>query len=115
MSEKKEIRICDRHEKQVPLIWTFAFPGSEFWCPYCGGNWGMLGAGEMVPATMELKREAVKWKNKSKEYLSAKCKTVCDKLKWKGEWITYDELPEKEKERIEKVVSEWKYEGDTNE
>jgi len=56
MSEKKEIRICDRHEKQVPLIWTFAFPGSEYWCPYCGGNFGMLGAGEMVESTMSLKR-----------------------------------------------------------
>ena len=112
MSEKKEIRICDRHEKQVPLIWTFAFPGSEYWCPYCGGNFGRWGAGEMVESTMSLKREAVKWKQDSGDYLSAIGTNVCDSLMWEGNRITPDKLPQEEKDRRQMVIDEWVYEFD---
>jgi hypothetical protein len=45
---KDKIRCCNRHEKNVKLISTFAFIGAEYWCPYCGANYGYLGAGRMV-------------------------------------------------------------------
>ena len=47
------IRVCD-HCK-TPLIWTFAFDYSERYCLNCGSKGGMLGTGEDVPATRELK------------------------------------------------------------
>ena len=40
------MKICDRHDEyEVPLIWTFAFSGCEYWCPYCGNKGGMMGTG----------------------------------------------------------------------
>jgi len=112
--ERKEIRICDRHDEQVPLIWTFAFMGSEYWCPYCGGNFGMLGAGEMVPVTMDLKRSAVIWQKRSKEYLSALSSRACSSLLWEGKRISPDDLPVEEKKRITKVIEDWIYQSDVD-
>jgi len=60
----KEIRICREHENEIPLIWTFAFDGAEYWCPYCGQNYGMLGAGIKVEETEELKKAVKYWKKK---------------------------------------------------
>ena len=52
----KFIKICGNHEDYpVPLIWTFAFNGSEYWCPYCGFNGGMFGTGKNVESTKGLK------------------------------------------------------------
>lgn len=53
--EPEAILCCPRHlEYRVPLIFTFAFPGAEYWCPFCGYKSGIFGAGEQVPATSEL-------------------------------------------------------------
>ena len=113
--DKKEIRICSRHHNQIPLIWTFAFNGSEYWCPYCGANYGMLGAGEMVESTMDLKRAAVKWRQSTTEYLDAKSTNNCSELEWEGKMISPHDLPDEEKERVQKVINEWKYEADKSE
>ena len=65
----KEIKICENHpEFEVPLIWTFAFNGAEYWCPYCGQNSGMLGAGEDVEETPELKERLKNIKNILKSF-----------------------------------------------
>lgn len=71
MQHDDEIKICDNHEKQVPLLWTFKFDGYEYWCPYCGYKCGMLGAGKTVkiPGT-DLLEQKKYWEEKSKEYLS---------------------------------------------
>lgn len=66
----KEIIICDCHEEQVPLIWTFKFIGCEYWCPACGYMKGMFGAGKDVPETPELLQSLAEWKEKAKPYLS---------------------------------------------
>lgn len=106
------MKICNRHEKQVPLLWTFAFPGSEYWCPYCGGNWGMLGAGENVEVTFALKRAKVEWTHKSKEFLHARGVSGCSSLEWEGKRISPEDLPDEEKERLQKIIDEWEYEAD---
>lgn len=106
------MKICDRHENQVPLLFTMAFPGSEYWCPYCGGNWGMLGAGQNVPVTMQLKREKVKWRFKTREYLSAVGTQNCSSLKFEGKTISPHELPKSEKDRLQNIIDEWEYESD---
>lgn len=64
-----EIRICGNHEKEVPLIWTFKFAGAEYWCPACGHNCGMFGAGVKVPVTDDLKESADEWKKKATPFL----------------------------------------------
>ena len=64
MKAEKEIKICSNHTEQIPLIWTFAFPGAEYWCPYCGFTGGMFGSGENVPETPALLQKAKEWKKK---------------------------------------------------
>ena len=60
--KNETIKICDRHDYQMPLIWTFAFNSTEYWCPYCGRKEGMLGAGEDVPFTWKLWNRYIKYK-----------------------------------------------------
>jgi len=67
-SSNDEMKVC--HNDGTPLIFTFKFPGAEYWCPCCGYRSGMLGAGKNVPVTFALKREKVKWRNKAKPYLT---------------------------------------------
>ena len=49
--EKNLIRVCDNCGK--PIIWTFAFPGAEWYCPSCGAQSDMF-YGEDVKATPKL-------------------------------------------------------------
>lgn len=48
----KEITICPHCGE--PMIWTFAFSGSEYYCLMCGYNCGMFG-GKRQKETKELK------------------------------------------------------------
>ena len=52
---KDEIILC--RECQIPLIWTFFFAYAEYYCLNCGDHEGMMGAGDRVKATPELKRQ----------------------------------------------------------
>ena len=107
----EEIKVCSRCS-EIPMIWTFAFNGSEWWCPKCGKNEGMMGAGENIPITQELFNlgEALSKELKSTDgYLHAKGIQVCVATIWKGEKIDPADLPDKEKERLEKIVNEWEY------
>ena len=112
MSEgKKEIKICARHQDyQVPLIWTFSFPGAEYWCPYCGFRGGMFGSGMDFDETSELIKRKETYEKSSKEYLHAQGVTCCSKTKWKGKYIKPGDLPQEEKDRLEKIRDEHKYE-----
>lgn len=50
----KEIMVCNQHE--TPLIWTFTFPYSEYFCMYGNHSGGMLGTGHKVELTPKLKK-----------------------------------------------------------
>lgn len=106
---KKTIKCCNRHEENVQLIWTFAFPGAEYWCPYCGANYGMMGAGEERELTFAECREMIKYRYIGREYLSAMSSLNCDSLMWEGKRIKHSELPESEKQRLLKIIDEWVY------
>ncbi len=107
----KEIRICSRHDDyKVPLIWTFAFNYAEFWCPYCGANYGMLGAGRVTENSEELEARHGKYKEISKAFLNAKGTQICAYTTWNGEKIDPNDLPQEEKDRLKEIISEWKYE-----
>lgn len=106
-----EIRVCPNHQKKekVPLIFTMAFIGQEYWCPACGYTSGMLGAGDIIKITPELEKSAEEWKEKGKDYLSVISAKNCESLLHEGKRMTYHELPEKEKNRLQKIKDNWKY------
>ncbi len=107
----EEIRICRDHDYEVPLIWTFAFNGAEYWCPYCGVNLGMMGAGIRVKATEELLTRLEKYEKASEEYLRAKSISVCVGMECEGKQIHPDDLPQEEKDRVEAILKAgWEYE-----
>jgi hypothetical protein len=91
------IKICSYHQEKehTPLIYTFAFIGSEYWCPACGANYGMLGAGDNVPFTWWLHNRRIKYKALARKFLRARCLMVCAYFRYKGKEITFEELPEK--------------------
>ena len=105
----EEIRICEEHDEEVPLIWTFAFAGAEYWCPFCGYTGGMFGSGMIVKETPEIVRRGKYYRQLSKEFLDAKSTIACSSLVWKGKEISPDDLPQEEKDRVDKVASSWKY------
>ena len=51
----KQITVCTRCK--IPLIWTFLWPSSEYYCINCAGHWGMMSAGNRVDLTPELKAQ----------------------------------------------------------
>ena len=70
-TRESEIRVCSQHEKSVPLLWTFKFDGSEYWCPYCGWNGGMMGAGTHIPSTPELEEYKAELLKEAETFLSS--------------------------------------------
>lgn len=106
----KAIIICENHpEYQVPLIDTLAFIGAENWCPYCGVASGMLGAGEPVPCTPELDARYKAFLKLSKDFLDAAGVRVCSRTIWKGKYTEPQDLPQEEKDRLNKIYDDWKY------
>ena len=96
-----EIRVCKHHQKeeQVPLIWTYFFTGSEYWCPACGDHHGML-AGDIVKITPEIEANQEAWNEKGKTYLRALSAIHNDNV---------DNLPKKEQKNAHELVKNWKY------
>lgn len=109
-----EILICPaNHEEQIPLIWTFAFNGAEYWCPYCGQSFGMF-YGKYVVTNPELEEKKKKYTEQSKEFLDAQSTFVCQSLEFEGKQISPHDLPEAEKVRLRKIINDWKYEYRNN-
>ena len=103
------MKICSNHQDyQVPLIYTYAWNGYEYWCPYCGEHEGMLGAGMEVEETGELNKRLELYKEVTKEYLNARSTLICAETKWKGKRIKPSELPKEEIERLQKLCKTWK-------
>ena len=104
------MKICSSHrEYEVPLIWTFSWAYNEYWCPYCDKHEGMMGAGEEVPETEELKNRLELFKKATADYRNSRGTLICEKTKWKGEYIHPTNLPKEETERLKKIVDAgWK-------
>jgi hypothetical protein len=115
MKEKKVIKICESHpDTPTPLIYTYAFMGAEYWCPFCGYNGGFFGAGTDVPETPELKKALEKWKAHTKPYLRALSLRVCHSFLYKGKRITYKEYPENLKQKDTETIKAFSYGQDIN-
>ena len=107
-----EIRICgNEHCVDIPLIWTFAFPGAECWCPVCGYTSGCLGAGKIVPVTPILEARLVEYEDLTREYLDARKTLVCSELMYEGKRTKPQDLPKHEIERLTTIIREWDEKG----
>lgn len=106
-----EIRICSYHQdkERTPLIWTFAFNGAEYWCPACGANYGMLGAGESVKSTKKLVDRLKKYKQESRQFLRGNSLIICAKTKYRGVWMTFSEMPKKAQTFWRNKAKSWVY------
>ena len=102
--------ICSDHQDyQVPLIYTYAWNGAEYWCPYCNCHLGMLEAREDVEETEELKKRLKLFKKATEEFRGARGTLICAETGWKGEWVKPKDLPKEEIERLQKIVKiAWK-------
>ena len=110
MSE--EIKVCERHpERLTPLIWTFAFPGAEYWCPHCGYTGGMFGAGRWTPSTLELEGRLMGDEAASQDYLKACGVRACVQVHFGGKWIAPQDLPEDVRAKHKAVIAAWRDAG----
>ena len=64
----------------------------------------MMGAGEDVGETKELKKRFQLYKKATQEFRGARGTLICSETKWKGEWIKPSDLPKEEIERLQKIV-----------
>ena len=68
--DEDEVTVCDTHDTDVQLIWTFSFPYKEFWCPACGATYGMMGAGRDAIWNWRIHNQYIKdLKNLPKEFI----------------------------------------------
>jgi len=68
------MRVCPNHrdEYETPLLWTFAFHGKEWWCPYCGWTTGTFfsdHSDKVAQPTEEQERRHRLYKVASEDYL----------------------------------------------
>ena len=108
-SSPSQIKVCGRHDKVIPLLFTFAFNRYEYWCPYCGANYGFGGSKKTVDETPELMEDREEWENRAEDFLHAKCVQVCISLEWEGKEIRPHDLPRKEKDRLAEIIEDWQY------
>lgn len=101
-TDQEQIRVCSNHaERLTPLIWTFAFPFCEWWCPHCGDIGAMFGTGRLVDSDAELVKRADEDKARSKEFLRAvTCKS--------DQGV---ELSDEQRARNAAAIAAWRYEG----
>lgn len=109
--EKEKIKICYCHsDYEVPLIWTFAFPGAEYWCPYCGHAAGMMGAGTDVNFTEKLAGRKAIYEKYSAAFRNAKGTLTCSSTELNGGRIKPEDMPENVIKEIREFAKKaWNY------
>jgi hypothetical protein len=107
--DENEITVCGCHDTDVQLIWTFAFPYHEFWCPACGAHYGMVGAGRNAKWNWRIHNQYVKDLEQSRRFLTANGILCCAMFKYKGTYIKPLEMPEKLRKYYERESKKWKY------
>ena len=104
------MKICSNHrDYQVPLIYTFAFPREEYWCPYCGLLGGFLGTGDNVEETPELVERLKIYHEKAMDFLTTQGRTYAVGTEHNGVQIHPYDLPEEVKRRDAELRESWEY------
>lgn len=110
MTQEKFIRVCTEHKKHVPLIFTMAFPGANYWCPGCGATMRVPDKDAKVELTAALEKLRDKNLEETKEYLAAASVINTDKrVLFGGRRINKEDLPQEEKDRLQKIVDDHKF------
>ena len=104
--EPYTMAVCTSHEQPIPMIWTFAFTGSEYWCPECGSNRGAFDA-DKIDATIELEKQRNQLIKSTEKYLDARSALTCDEIKYRGKWIKPKDLPEKVIAKYKKIIKDF--------
>ncbi len=65
------MKICNCAGIPIPLLFTFKFQGSEYWCPVCGANFDIFGSGQTIQGTAELGARHELLERHCKAYLSS--------------------------------------------
>lgn len=122
MSETKEIMVCNNCD--MPLIWTFAWSGAEYYCMSCGALGGMLGAGHRVELTDDLKAankkikarwgQVKKWAGDARFYLRDcdKCDMSSENREYHGQHLT--EFEREKRKWATKKLNEWCFSNETS-
>ena len=103
------MKICYGHsDYPVPLIFTFSWNYSEYWCPYCDSHKGLMDTGADAFNNEELRKREELYKEATKEYIHAMGVLVCSSTGWNGVQTKPEDLPQEEKDRLTEVRKTWK-------
>lgn len=108
-NEEDEVTVCDHHDTDTQLIWTFSFPYKEFWCPACGATYGMMGAGRDAKWNWRIHNQYVKDLERSKLFFHANGVLVCSYFRHKGKDIKPEDMSKKLRKYYERESKKWTY------
>ncbi len=107
---KKQIRVCDQHENKVPLIFTFSFPGSNYWCPHCGYTSRVMPKNSETKLTAPIEKLRDKNLEDSKEFLAAiKILKSPKAVMWNNVRTKVEDIPAEDIEALQEIVDSYKY------
>ena len=102
------MKICSKHnDYPVPLIFTFSWNYSEYWCPYCDSHIGLMDSGADGQKDEELEKRAKLYEKATEDYVHSMGVVVCSSTKWEGVQTKPEDLPQEEKDRLAKLRN-WK-------
>lgn len=107
---KNDITVCDRHDEDVPMVFTMAFKGAENWCPKCQATNGMFDGGtRRVPYNAVLFSVKEEVKNIASDYLSAQgILRGGGETKVAGVWVSARDLSDEKRAEIQKILNDGK-------
>jgi len=111
LATNETFAICKKHpEYEVPLIFTFAFPGKDYWCAFCGETDEMFG-GRRVERSQELDRRletySAAWSGKFNYLHGVGANYSVARMTWKGRLVRLEDLPVKVIEAFEALSRSW--------
>jgi len=111
MTDKTQV--CGRYHDEQPsrLIFTFAFPKAELWCPKCGNTYGLFDADkvfehEAPPLDPELEKSAARY------LFAVACRNaagVQGKVRLGGKWVYAARLSPAIKRENSEILKGWVY------
>lgn len=107
----KKISVCPNHQdtRLTPLLYTFVFPGAEYWCSWCGYKCGMF-SNTTVPVTDDLELIAETDRESAQEYLRSRGVLTASKIRLDDDtWVKPANAPPEFLERMKKVRESWVY------
>lgn len=101
------ITCCRGHpEYLTPLVWTYAWPRMEWWCPYCNRHQPMFGfTGDRVARTPELEARLELYKVAARPYLKAVGFSGCVEGEYNGRRTNWAGLADDERAELSAIAN----------